>query len=872
MAILGSATYKLDTDNSRLNRGLAKAEKSSRESSKRIAGNFKKVGVGMVAAGAAMGFALFKVGKGALVLEKQFAEVSTLLDKSLGDTQQEVIALANELGMAAEDVIPALYQAISAGVSPNNVIDFLRIAGRAAIGGVTDLTTAVDGITSVVNAYTDSTHSATKVSDLMFTAVRFGKTTFRELSKALFNVVPIGVSLGIGFDQITASMAALTKQGIPTKIATTGMRALFVEMTEDGRELADVITNRFGKSLSALMAEGRDFTEILTEIRESMSADDFRNLVTQESMIPLMALVKDGGKVVTEALEDMRKAAGATDTAFDKMAATADFKLTRAWNQMKNTFKVAFATVLPVIADLMPWVQSLVDKFTEWTNRHPKLVRALVLATITVTALTVAIGGLLLAFAAIILIAPAVGVAMGIAMGPVGLVALAVLYYIVVIGLLWWKWDSLVKKFQELSPWQKGAVVIGLMMFPILALMVAGILLIKNWDKVKAAALTIWTGTKETWNLIWWAIKIVVVGYWDALVLKWNATIGWLKIAALATWDTLKEVWGTAWRLIKPQVTLVWAGLVLAWNATIGLIKKWALAVWDTVKERWGTAWKLIKAVVTPVWAAHKLAWNATIGWLKKAAPVVWDKVKEAWGTAWRLIKPQVTLVWDALKLAWGVVMWPLRNANMDIWNGIKSVWSAAWGGISGAATAVWDALKLAWDTTIGGLKTGIETIWDGINAIWGTAWDGMKTTVSSALNVIIGWINKLIDAWNNIEFRIPKIRLPSVTLGGGEFLGIPIPSKTIGGGTLGGQTFGTPNISRIPILDSGAVVTGPTIAGLAMNKRPEAVVPLDRLGKGGGGLTIIFEGDVYGGEDFGDRVRDAVDEATRRGVVFGAV
>ena len=60
MAILGSATYKLDTNNSALNRGLAKAEQTSRERSRRIAGNFAKIGAAGVAMGAAIGFALFK--------------------------------------------------------------------------------------------------------------------------------------------------------------------------------------------------------------------------------------------------------------------------------------------------------------------------------------------------------------------------------------------------------------------------------------------------------------------------------------------------------------------------------------------------------------------------------------------------------------------------------------------------------------------------------------------------------------------------------------------------------------------------------------------------------------------------------------------
>ena len=396
---------------------MAKAEKSSRESSKRIAGNFAKAGAGVLAAGTAMGFGLFKVGKGAFELQKQFAEVRTLLpkvgDEAFGALQKDVIALSNELGMATQDVIPALYQAISAGVPTENVISFLRTSGKAAIGGVTDLTTAVDGISSVVNAYADSSFTAANASDLMFTAVRLGKTTFKELSRSLFNAVPVAASLGIGFDQITASLAAMTAQGVPTKIATTGLRQLFVELSKDGMELADIIQNRYGKSLSGLMDEGRDFTTIMNEIAASMPADEFRNLFSSvEAMNAAMVLVGPGGELVADALAEMRNSVGATEGAFQVMADTAGFKLSRAFNMMKNTFKVAFMTVLPVIEELLPWVQAVVTQFTEWAERNPKLMRALVIGAAAVAVLTMALGGLLLGISGVLFLLPALTVAM----------------------------------------------------------------------------------------------------------------------------------------------------------------------------------------------------------------------------------------------------------------------------------------------------------------------------------------------------------------------------------------------------------------------------------------------------------------------------
>ena len=92
--------------------------------------------------------------------------------------------------MIPGEVLPALYQAISAGVPSDNVFDFLETANKAAVGGITDLSTSVDGITSVVNAYGSDVISAAEASDLMFTAVKEGKTDFGQLSDSLFQVIP----------------------------------------------------------------------------------------------------------------------------------------------------------------------------------------------------------------------------------------------------------------------------------------------------------------------------------------------------------------------------------------------------------------------------------------------------------------------------------------------------------------------------------------------------------------------------------------------------------------------------------------------------------------------------------------------------------
>ncbi len=59
-----------------------------------------------------------------------------------------MLDFSSEIGIVAEDVVPALYQALSAGVPQDNVFNFLETAGKASIGGITTIETSVDGLSS----------------------------------------------------------------------------------------------------------------------------------------------------------------------------------------------------------------------------------------------------------------------------------------------------------------------------------------------------------------------------------------------------------------------------------------------------------------------------------------------------------------------------------------------------------------------------------------------------------------------------------------------------------------------------------------------------------------------------------------------------
>lgn len=234
MAIsIGDALLKIGVDADDLDRDMQKAVK-------KLKGQIKVVGVAMTAMGTAIvaGFAL--AVKSAVEFETAMREVNTMIGLSQAEFEafsKEVDDLATDLGIDAVEAAEALYQAISAGIPKENVLEFLQIATKAAIGGVTDTKTAVDGLTTVINAFKLPISDAQKVADIMFTTVKGGKTTFEELSAAMFNVAPIAAAAGISFEEVSAAIATMTKQGVPTKIATTQLRAAMQQLLKPTAEM-----------------------------------------------------------------------------------------------------------------------------------------------------------------------------------------------------------------------------------------------------------------------------------------------------------------------------------------------------------------------------------------------------------------------------------------------------------------------------------------------------------------------------------------------------------------------------------------------------------------------------------------------------------
>ncbi|MDP3909460.1 MAG: phage tail tape measure protein, partial [Gemmatimonadales bacterium] len=358
------------------------------------AGSMAK-GVALAAGGGALALAGIGIAatKMAADFESSLAEVQTLLpnldEQGFGKLRQGVLDFSKEMGVATDQAVPALYQAISAGVPPDNVLDFMRIASKAATGGVTSLETAVDGITSVVNAYGDEVIDAQKAADIMFTAVKLGKTDFEQLSKSLFNVIPTAAAMGVSFEEVAASLALMTAQGVPTSVATTQLRAAFLELSKTGSVLDKSVQELLGGSFADLQKQGWDIGGVFAALkdRSDKAGLSFSTLFSSsEAMSAALVLAQNAGDSFGVALEAMGESAGAVDAAFSTVSETANFKLQKAMNTVKVMMIEFGSIILPHVATFLTTVVvPALDRFGDWFTEHKPQIEQAIQAIIDVS-------------------------------------------------------------------------------------------------------------------------------------------------------------------------------------------------------------------------------------------------------------------------------------------------------------------------------------------------------------------------------------------------------------------------------------------------------------------------------------------------------
>ncbi len=299
-----------------------------------------KTEAAILAAGAAMiGVAINEAGK----FESQFSEIRTLFEatpEAIEKFEASILQYARSSTASIEDINRAVYSAISAGSDYSESLELIAQSEALAAAGLAGLNDTTVLLASTMNAYGAETAEAQRYSDAFMKTVQLGQTTIPELAASLAQVTNIAAASGVPIETLTAGIAQLTAQGMPTSQAITSIRGAlqaFIKPTSDAADLAAELGVEF--SASAIKSKG--FEVVLQDVYKAtggnveVMARLFGNV---EGLTGVLALVgKDGGDAFLETLSAMQDSSGTTAEALEKVESSFKNINQTLKNQIRST-------------------------------------------------------------------------------------------------------------------------------------------------------------------------------------------------------------------------------------------------------------------------------------------------------------------------------------------------------------------------------------------------------------------------------------------------------------------------------------------------------------------------------------------------------
>lgn len=336
--------------------------------------------------------------------ETALAKVNTIADTTkvpLDKISQEVMALSNKTGVAANALAEDVYNAISAGQKTGDAVNFVSYSTKLAKAGFAETSQTLDVLTTILNAYGDKVGTVSDVSDMLIQIQNKGKVSVGELSSVMGKIIPTANASNVALEQLGATYAIMTAGGIPVAETTTYANSMLKELSKSGSTADKILRKVAGGGFSDLMANGSSLAEVLdilqTEAQKSGKtiSDMFGSGEAGTAALKIMEAGVDG---FNASVQGMINSKDATDNAFAIMADTTESKMAKAKNSINNLQIVLGQNLLPIVGNVADKVAGVVTKVSEFAQANPQLAQTVMKVVGALAALKLGGLGLKLGF------------------------------------------------------------------------------------------------------------------------------------------------------------------------------------------------------------------------------------------------------------------------------------------------------------------------------------------------------------------------------------------------------------------------------------------------------------------------------------------
>lgn len=502
-----------------------------------LGNQFKAVGDKMTAVGQNLTqkvTAPLALGMG--VAAKKFAEVDKtmqLTNSTMNNSTEEAALLNQAMKDAAasstfgmNDAATASLNFARAGLTAEQAANALAPAMALAAGEGGELDVVSSGLVATINGFHGTFDQAGHYADVFANACNNSALDVNSLSQAMSVAAPIFASAGYEVNDAALFMGVMANNGIEASVAANSLKtglARLVSPASDGaammEKLGISITNSDGSMKDSVTVQ-KELHDAFSKLSESEQIAAASAIFGKNQMAPWLALINTAPGDV----DSLNEAIGQTGTAMDMQSAMMS-GFAGSIEQLKSGLDVlatSFGEALaPMIQKVVGVIQGLVNWFNALSPTAQKIIAVIAVLAAALGPVLVIVGTLASSIGSIISLVGVVGPAIAGLAGPIG-IAVAI----------------------------------------IAALIAVGVLLYKNWDKIKATAQAVknavvaaWTQLKAQVAAILKGIRTTASTIWTGIHTKVTSIVTAIKTSVVNAFSGIKGKVSSIWNGIKSAIT-----------------------------------------------------------------------------------------------------------------------------------------------------------------------------------------------------------------------------------------------------------------------------------------------------------------------------
>ena len=658
---IGELVAKIKADITNFQSGMATVKKTAQNTTTSVASGWKKAGGTLTGAGVAVTaisapiIALGVTGvKTAVNTETAWKNVEKVYDGVADEIRNDLMPAAKDLAMEfGKDkvaVIGVMEELASMGFKGPKLIDLTRESMEFATASGMELADATGAVVAIQAVYGVEGKELTATLAMLNAVENATAAGTEDLTTVIRIAGDAAQGTGVDINELAAFTAVLAERDIEAGEAGNALKSIFMKVRRETKVGGEVY-EKVGIQIKDANGNMMDSDEILVALAKKWDTlteaeqDEFIQkqigIMQGSKFRALMADLKDDESTYTQTLKDTNDERQNVITYEKEVAIFLDQSSTKM-AQAKITIAELGETmgklILEYLIPLLEVVKKLIGWFTDLPEPVQKIIMTLALLFAAIGPILIILGQMATGIGAIISFIGMIGGAAGLIGAFSGLISM-------ITGAL-----SAAMAFLVSNP-------IGWVILGIIALIAIGVLLWKNWDKVKEFA-----------GKIWESIKKIFTRFFNWYKDTWKAIFEWYINLWKTIFNKAKEILSTVFNAIKDFIVNYITWYINAWKTAL----TWYIDTWKNIFNK-------AKEIISSIFEGIKKIINGVFEWIKRAVTNVGNAIKNGFRNALNFAKSFIQTTINSILGIFRGIPGKVTSALSGLWNAIKSPFERAY-------------------------------------------------------------------------------------------------------------------------------------------------------------------------------------------------